>query len=152
MVILNKNRQLYYKQKVSGAGLVNKQISGNGIFKDSLKTLGKYALFCLKNLWKNALKPKPTMLAKEGAELGKDLLKENKGSIQKIVSKQNILKKLFNRDKITKQDLIVEGKEALSNTKADLINLAKENRDKVSERSKEILKKWRKIEEIKGLI
>ena len=41
------------------------------------------------NEWKNALKPKAIMLAKEGAELGKDLLKENKGNIQKIVSKQS---------------------------------------------------------------
>ncbi len=49
--------------------------------------MGKYALFGLKNLWKNALKPKAIMLAKEGTELGKDLLKENKGNIQKIVSK-----------------------------------------------------------------
>jgi hypothetical protein len=37
-------------------------------------------------------------LAKEVVELGKDLLKENKGNIQKIVSKQSqcILKKLLN--------------------------------------------------------
>jgi hypothetical protein len=143
MVLLNKNRQLYYKQKVSGSGMVYKEISENGIFKDSLKTLGKYASFGLKNLWKNALKPKTIMLAKEGVEMGKDLFKENKGNIQKLVSKQSqgILKKLLNRDKVTKQDLIAEGKEVLSNTKTDLINLAKENRDKVSERSKEILDK-----------
>jgi hypothetical protein len=65
MVLLNKNRLLYYKQKVSGAGVVQRQIVGNGIFKDSLKTLGKYALFGSKNLWKNALKPKAIMLAME---------------------------------------------------------------------------------------
>jgi hypothetical protein len=47
MVMLNKNRQLYYKQKVSGAEVVFKGISGNGIFQDSLKALGKYALFGL---------------------------------------------------------------------------------------------------------
>jgi len=136
MVLLNNNRQLYYKQKVSGSGMVYKEISENGIFKDSLKTLGKYALFGLKDLWKNALKPKAIMLAKEGVEMGKDLFKENKCNIQKLVSKQSqgILKKLLNRDKVTKQDLIAEGK-------TDLINLAKENRDKVSERSKEILDK-----------
>jgi hypothetical protein len=63
MVILNKNKLLYYKQKVSGAGIVYKEISGNGIFKDSLKTLGKYVLFGLKNIWKNALKPKAITLA-----------------------------------------------------------------------------------------
>jgi hypothetical protein len=70
------------------------------------------------------------MLAKEGAELGKDLLKENKGNIQKIVSKQSqsILNKLLNRNKIDKQDI--------SNIKTGLIDLAKENKDKVSERSK----------------
>jgi len=49
MVLLNKNRLLYYRQKVSGAGMVYKEISENGIFKDSLKTMGKYALFGLKN-------------------------------------------------------------------------------------------------------
>jgi hypothetical protein len=38
--------------------MVYKEISGNGIFKDSLKTLGKCTLFGLKNLWKNALKSK----------------------------------------------------------------------------------------------
>jgi hypothetical protein len=52
MVLLNKNRLLYYRQKVCCAGMVYKEISGNGIFKDSLKTLGKYALFGFKNLWK----------------------------------------------------------------------------------------------------
>jgi hypothetical protein len=43
----------------------------------------------------NALKSKAIMLAKEGVKLGKDLLKENKDNIQKIVRKQsqNILKK-----------------------------------------------------------
>jgi polyhydroxyalkanoate synthesis regulator phasin len=83
----------------------------------------------------NALKPKVIMLAKEGVEMGKDLLKENKGNIQKIVSKQSqgILKKLLNKDKVTKQEV--------SNIKDDLIDLAKENKDKVSERSKEILDK-----------
>jgi len=37
------------------------------------------------------------MMAKEKVELGKDLLKENRGNIQKVVSKQsqNILKKLM---------------------------------------------------------
>ncbi len=30
-VLLNKIRLLYYKQKVSGAGMVYKEISGNGI-------------------------------------------------------------------------------------------------------------------------
>jgi 3-oxoacyl-[acyl-carrier-protein] synthase III len=119
MVLLNENRLLYNKEKVSGAGMVYKQITGNGIFKDSLKTLGKYALFGLKNLWKNASKPKAIMLAKEGVDLGKDLLKENKGNIQKIVSKQsqNILKKLMNKERVDKQDI--------SNIKTDLNDLAK---------------------------
>jgi hypothetical protein len=99
--------------------MVYKQISGNGIFKDSLKTLGKYALFELKNLWKNALKPKAIVLTK-GVELGKDLLKENKGNIQKIVSKQsqNILKKLMNKERIDKQ--------GISKIKNDLTDLVKE--------------------------
>ncbi len=61
----------------------------NGVFQNSLKTLGKYALFWLKNLWENALKPKAIIVAKESVELVKDLLKENKGNIQKIVSKQS---------------------------------------------------------------
>ncbi len=52
MVLLNKNRQFYCKQKVSGAGVVFKEIYGNGIFQDSLKTLEKYALYGLKNSWK----------------------------------------------------------------------------------------------------
>jgi hypothetical protein len=43
----------------------------------------------LKNLWENALKPKAIIVAKESVELVKDLLKENKGNIQKIVSKQS---------------------------------------------------------------
>lgn len=143
MVLLNKTRLLYYKQKVPGAGMVHRQIIGNGVFKDSLKSLGKYAWFGLKNLWKNALKPKAIMLGKEGMQMGKDLLKENKDSIQQIVSKQskNILNKLLHKDGVTKQDIIDEGKEALSNTKSDLIGLAKESRDKVSEKSKEILDK-----------
>jgi hypothetical protein len=38
-------------------------------------------LFGLKNLWKSALKPKAIMLAKEGVEMRKDLLKENKSNI-----------------------------------------------------------------------
>lgn len=97
----------------------------------------------MKNLWKNALKPKAIMFAKEGMELekvrlGQDLLKAKKGNIQKVVSKQsqNILKKLLSKDKDTKQDIIAEGKQVLGNTKADLIGLAKDNRDRFSERSK----------------
>ncbi len=41
MVLQNKNRLLYHKQKASGTGIVQRQITGNGIFKDSLKTTGK---------------------------------------------------------------------------------------------------------------
>ncbi len=103
-------------------------------------------MFGLKNLCKNALQPKghevarelrskAIMLAKEGVEMGKDLLKENKGNIQKIVSKQiqRILKKLLNKELVSKQDIC--------NIKDVLIDLAKQNRDKASERSKEILEK-----------
>jgi hypothetical protein len=38
MVLINKNRQLYYKQNVAGAGVVLRQIVGNGVFRNSLKT------------------------------------------------------------------------------------------------------------------
>jgi hypothetical protein len=57
---------------------------------------------------------------KEGVELGKDLLKENKCNIPKIVSKQsqNILKKLMNKERIDKQ--------GISNIKNDLTDLVKE--------------------------
>ncbi len=54
---------------------------------------------------------------------------------------QNILKKLLSKSKVTKQDIITEGKEALGYTNADLIGLAKDNRDRVPERSREILDK-----------
>ncbi len=79
------------------------------------------------------------MLAKEGTELGKDLLKENKGSIQKIVSKQsqNILKKLMNKERGSNSSSVKDD----SSIKNDLTDLMKENKDKVSERSKEILDK-----------
>jgi len=40
MVLLNKNRLLYYKQKVPGSGVVQRQIVGNWVFQGSLKTLG----------------------------------------------------------------------------------------------------------------
>ncbi len=68
------------------------------------------------------------MLSKEGVELGKDLLKENKNNIQKIVSKQsqNILKKLLN--KVSKQDV--------SNIKNDFVDLTKENRDSVRKKQR----------------
>ncbi len=45
----------------------------------------------------------------------------------------------MSRYKVTKQDLITEGREALGNTKADVIDIAKDNRDRVSEKSKNIL-------------
>lgn len=56
--------------------------------------MGKYALFGLKSLWKSLLKPK-AIIGKESVELGKDLLKENKGNIQKIISKRV---RMFYRD------------------------------------------------------
>ena len=40
-MIVTKHRQMYYKQKGSGIGLVNKEIYGNGIFTDTMKMLGK---------------------------------------------------------------------------------------------------------------
>ncbi len=66
-----------------------------------------------------------------------------------IVSKQsqNVLKKLLN--KVTKQDV--------SNIMNDLVDLMKENRDKMSEKSKDILEKllhgkdWRYLDRIKLL-
>lgn len=143
MVILNKTRLLYYRQNTPGAGVIYREIAGSGVFKESLKTIGKYALLGLRNLWKNSLKPKAITLAKEGAELGKDLFRENKGNIQKVLSRQseNVLKKLLSKDRVTKQDIIAEGKEALSSAKDDLMEIAKENRDSISQKSKQILDK-----------
>ena len=57
----------------------------NGIFQDFLKTMGKYALFGLKNLWKYPLKSKAIIMqGKENVELGIDLLKESKSNIKKL--------------------------------------------------------------------
>ena len=64
MVLLNKSRILYNKHKVRGNGMVQKAIYGYDIFQNSLKTMEKYALFELKNLWKNVLKLKAIMLGK----------------------------------------------------------------------------------------
>jgi hypothetical protein len=51
MLLLSKTRLLYNRQKVHGAGVVQRQIVGNGVFQYSLKTLGKYSLFgCPNNM------------------------------------------------------------------------------------------------------
>ncbi len=52
-MIVTKQRQLYYKQKGSGIGLVNKKIYGDGIFTDTMKMLGKKLWVAGKKLFKN---------------------------------------------------------------------------------------------------
>lgn len=110
-MLLTRTRQLYFPIRTSGGGLYNYSIEGNGIFQDSIKTIGKYALF---GLQRGQLK------------LGKHRLDENKNKdkrskmIQKVISDESKqLGKLMKR----KKDLITK------------------RSPKITEKSKEILEK-----------
>src|SRR5205085_3269469 len=96
-----KTRQLYVPIRIRGAGVGLYSLEGKGVFQDSTKAIGKYALFGLKNLWMNILKPRATTAGKEALKLGKQLLVENKEQIQKAISDESkqILSKLLQRKK-----------------------------------------------------
>ncbi len=90
-MLLTRTRQLYFPIRTSGGGLYNYSIEGRGIFQNSMKTIGKYALFGLKNL-----QPRT---GNEAKELGNK--NKNKGKIQKVISDESKqqARKLFKRKK-----------------------------------------------------
>ena len=112
-MLLTRTRQLYFPIRISGGGLYNYSIEGRGIFQDSIKRIGKYALFGLNNLsncQKNS-SPRRRRAITAGNEA---LLKENKDKIQKVISD-------VKRKKVKKE--------------------YKNTPTKISEKSKEILEK-----------
>jgi hypothetical protein len=92
-MLLTRTRQLYFPIRTSGGGLYNFSIEGRGIFQNSMKTIGKYALFGLKNL-----QPRTGNEAKEHLDENKN---KNKDKIQKVISDESKQQasKLFKRKK-----------------------------------------------------
>ena len=134
-MIVTKHRQMFYKQKGSGIGFVNKQIIGNGIFTDTMKMLGKKLWIVGKTLFKNKIFPNLKVAAKHGLKSGKELIEDNKKEIGRVISEQskNLLKNLISKSGDTKQ--------VLSDTKNELRNIIDKNKETVQQNSQEILKK-----------
>ena len=132
-MIVTKSKQLYYKQKGSG---INYTISmtGNGIFTDTMKMLGKKLWIAGKTLFKNQILPNLKIAAKHGLQSGKQLIEDNKEEIGKVISDQSkkLLKNLINR---------TNAKETISDTKNKLSNIASKNKENISQRSQEMLDK-----------
>jgi gas vesicle protein len=134
-MIVTKHRQMYYKQKGSGIGLVNKEIYGNGIFTDTLKMLGKKLWIAGKTLFKNQILPNLKVAAKHGLKSGKKLIDDNKKEIGKVISEQskNLVKNLLSKSGNAKQ--------VISDTKNELRNIIDKNKETIQENSQEILNK-----------
>ena len=134
-MIITKQRQMYYKQKGSGIGFVNKEIHGNGIFTDTMKMLGKKLWIAGKTLFKNQILPNLKVAAKHGLKSGKELIEDNKKEIGKVISEQskNLLKNLLSKTGDTKQ--------VISDTKNELRNIIDKNKETVQQNSQEILNK-----------
>lgn len=132
-MIVTKSKQLYYKQKGSG---INYTISmtGNEIFTDTMKMLGKKLWIAGKTLFKNQILPNLKIAAKHGLQSGKQLIEDNKKEIGKVISDQSkiLLKNLINRS---------NAKETISDTKNKLSNIASKNKENISQRSQEMLDK-----------
>jgi hypothetical protein len=96
---------MYYKQKGSGIGFINKEIQGNGIFTDTMKMLGKKLWIAGKTLFKNQVLPNLKVAAKHGFKSGKQLIEDNKKEIGKVISEQskNLLKNLISKSGNAKQ-------------------------------------------------
>lgn len=91
-MLLTRTRQLYFPIRTSGGGLYNYSIEGRGIFQDSIKTIGKHALFGLPR----------------AIRAGNEALKDK---IQVIRDKS---KQLLKRKKVKKEDKITaQSKEIL---------------------------------------
>jgi gas vesicle protein len=134
-MIVTKHRQMYYKQKGLGIGFVNKEIYGNGIFKDTMKMLGKKLWIAGKTLFKNQILPNLKVASKYGLKSGKELIEDNKKEIGKVISDQskNLIKNLLSKTGNTKQ--------VISDTKDELINIIDKNKETVQQNSQEILNK-----------
>ena len=134
-MIFSKRRQLYYKQKGSGIGFVNKEIYGNGIFTDTMKMLGKKLWVSGKTLFKNQILPNLKVAAKHGLKSSKQLIEDNKKEIGKVISDQskNLLKNLLSKSGNTKQ--------VISDTKNEFRNIIDKNKETVQQNSQEILNK-----------
>ncbi len=134
-MIVTKHRQMYYKQKGSGIGLVNKEIYGNGIFTDTMKMLGKKLFIAGKTLFKNQILPNLKVAAKHGLKSGKKLIDDNKKEIGNVISDQskNLLKNLLSKSG--------NAKKVISDTKNELRNIIDKNKETIQENSQEILNK-----------
>jgi gas vesicle protein len=134
-MIVTKHRQMYYKQKGSGIGFVNKEIYGNGIFTDTMKMLGKKLFIAGKTLFKNQILPNLKVAAKHGLKSGKKLIDDNKNEIGNVISDQskNLLKNLLSKSG--------NAKKVISDTKNELRNIVDKNKETIQENSQEILNK-----------
>jgi gas vesicle protein len=134
-MIVTKHRQMYYKQKGSGIGLVNKEIKGNGIFTDTMKMLGKKLFIAGKTLFKNQILPNLKVAAKHGLKSGKKLIEDNKKEIGNVISDQskNLLKNLLSKSG--------NAKKVISDTKNELRNIIDKSKETIQENSQEILNK-----------
>jgi gas vesicle protein len=138
-MIITKHRQLYYKQKGSGLGYINKEIIGNGIFTDTMKMLGRKLWSAGKTLFKNKILPNIKVATKYGLETGKQLIEDNKKEMGEIISKQskNLLKNLLDKSGNKSKQV----KQVISNTKEDLSNVYNKNKENIQQNSREVLNK-----------
>ena len=90
----------YYKQKGSGIDYTI-SMTGNGMFTDTMKMLGKELWVVEKTLFKNQILPNLKIAAKHGLQSGKQLIEDNKKEIGKVISDQskNLLKNLIDWSK-----------------------------------------------------
>ncbi len=131
-MIVTKNRQLYYKIKGSGIDYMV-SMTGNGIFADTMKMLGKRLLIAGKTLFKNRILPNIKVASKYGLETGKKLIEDNKNEIGKVISDQSkiLLKSLIDRSGKVNQ--------VLTDTKNDLSNIYDKNKENIRQKSREAL-------------
>src|SRR5437660_1196506 len=134
-MIITKQKQIFYKQKGSGIGYINKEIYGNGIFTDTMRMLGRKLWLAGKALFKNRILPNIKVVAKHGLETGKQLIHDNKKEISKVISDQsrNLLKNLLDKSGNVKQ--------VMSDTKEDLSNIYDRNKETIQQKSREALNK-----------
>src|ERR1700721_3036642 len=98
-MLLTRTRQLYFPIRTRGGGLYNYSIQGRGIFQDSIKTIGKYALFGLKRAQPRAVTAGKDKIQKVISDVKRKKVKKEYKNTPKISEKsKEILKKLIYGD------------------------------------------------------
>ncbi len=126
---------MYYKQKGSGIGFVNREINGEGMFTDTLKMLPKKLWVAGKTLFKDQIVPNLKVASKHGLKSGRQMIEDNKKEIGEVISDQskNLLKGLLDRSGNAEQ--------VVSDIENEFSNIVDKNKETVQQHSQEILNK-----------